>query len=1054
MLDRYRPLVLLGLLVSSLAQGEPALWLREPRLSPDGTQLVFRAHGRLYRVDASGGAAYPVTGSHYYAHHPVWSADGRQLAFAANLYGNDDVFLLPAVGGELRRLTRHSADDWPLAFGDGDRSLRLASRRLGRAQSDFYLAEGSQNGALYRLNLQDGALLAEQALPAPLAQWNAAQDCLLYQMPGMDQPWRKHQRSFAVSRVWSFDAKSGEHRQLSEDRIAASDPQWQPGQRAYYYLSERSGDFNVWHRDLQSGQERQVTRHQGHPVRDLSVAGNGDLAYAFDGQLYRLKAGESEPKALPIELLGARDSGEQNAPLEQVDDFVVSADGREVILVSQGDLYALDTRRKRVRQLTETPAEEQAPLYSRDGHGLIYTSEQDGQAALYRLQASTPDTSLVPAQALESTLLLRLPGQAISQPRLSPDGRQLAFVLDRQAVHVLDLASGTQRQLVGAEQNTWRDGLELSWSPDSRRLALTINPDTQQQDVALVELDGSAPLRNVSLNGYRDADPHWSSDGAMLYWQTGQYASFGADSESTGSSLLGYFVSRQAKGHFLDGEKAPSTGYRFEVEGLEHRQSLLVTPPGEVLASHLQGDQLTYVLLQDGPVGRKAQVYRHDLRNLKTELLPAELPELPEEPQVRLSGDGKRLYLLLDGEVQAFDLEDETQQTFAFELRQRASWQSRMAASFDQLVRETRSEFYREDMNGVDWQAYADHYRDFLPQVSTPQDYAILLGELAGELNVSHTWAYTQADSPYAEDHTASLGLYFAREGAALTIAGLLPGGPFDLAQATPGEVLLAVNGQPVANEEELAGLLNHQAGQRLSLTLVDAAGDQRIETVSAISLAKENTLALRRWVERRREQVRQASQGRVGYVYLPEMSAEVFQAVVAEALGRQRNAELLIVDVRFNKGGYLANTLVGLLTGKGQDKGMGSNAPRVGQGAPDSASRQWTKASLLLANAGSYSEGSFFSQVYHDQKVGPLLGEPVPGTGTVVYEHLSRLLPGLSYGIPQMQLRMADGRSYENQELLPDREVRLTPADLLEGRDPQLDAAIDTALASLKPRQ
>lgn len=179
-------------------------------------------------------------------------------------------------------------------------------------------------------------------------------------------------------------------------------------------------------------------------------------------------------------------------------------------------------------------------------------------------------------------------------------------------------------------------------------------------------------------------------------------------------------------------------------------------------------------------------------------------------------------------------------------------------------------------------------------------------------------------------------------------------------------------------------------------------------------------------------------------------MNSEVYDAVVADALGRQRNRDALIVDVRFNSGGYLANTLVEFLTGSGSTKGMASSWPRQGKGETDAATRQWTKPSVVLVNAASYSEGSAFPEYYRALKVGPIVGDPVPGTGTMVYSHDSRLIPGLSYGIPTLGLRKPDGTFYENQELIPDQQVPLTPADMVAGRDPQLEAAVQAALKQL----
>ncbi|HDZ8831600.1 TPA: PD40 domain-containing protein, partial [Aeromonas dhakensis] len=872
---------------------------------------------------------------------------------------------------------------------------------------------------------------------------------LAYQMPGMDQPFRKHQHSFAVSRLWLFDGK--QHRQLTEDRVAASDPVWDQQGKQLYYLSERSGDFNVWQRDLASGQDRQLTHFKGHPVRGLSASRQGDLVWSWQGELYRLDAGSDTPRKLAIQPLFAKVPAEQSWQPGPVDEAIARQDGEEVILVSQGDLYAVDTRRERVRQLTRHPSEQSAPRYLDKEQELIYLSEQEGPAALYRLKKEQPDTLFSAPGTLIEEKLLAIPGAAISVPTLSPDGKQLAFVVDGQAVHLLDLASGKQRQLVAAEFNPSRHAVELTFAPDSRHLALTIQPDSSQQEIAVIDTrDAKAKPVNVSLNGYRDGEPAWSQDGGILYWQSTKYGVLGADGEPLGGSLLGLYSSRTARSDFLAEQAPPKAGYGFETDRLAHREALQLQPEGTVLASRIVDDHLVYLVETSGANGEnEIKGYARDLRKGETKLLFA---EQPGPALASLNQDASLATLVREGEIALIDTRSGEASSHPFNLLITASWQDRMSAAFDQITRLTRDEFYRADMNGVDWDGYVAAYRRLLPGISNERDFGNLLAELAGELNVSHTWGSVPDSSQRMPDDTASLGGYWRERQGAVELAALLAGGPLEQeTDLAPGARLLAINGTELHSLNELDALLNHQAGQRLALTLLPKGAKEPHQLeVTAIDQQQEYQLQLDGWVAKRRNQVEQLSQGRVGYVYLPGMNSAVYEEVVADALGRQRNREALIVDVRFNKGGYLANTLVEFLTGSGSAQGMASSWPRLGKGETDAATRQWTKPSVVLVNAGSYSEGSAFPQYYRTLKVGPIVGEPVPGTGTMVYGHTSRLIPGLAYGIPTLGLRNPDGTLYENQELIPDVQVALTPADMLAGRDPQLAAAVQAALAQL----
>ncbi len=639
----------------------------------------------------------------------------------------------------------------------------------------------------------------------------------------------------------------------------------------------------------------------------------------------------------------------------------------------------------------------------------------------------------------------------LREPALSPDGKQLAFVVDGQAVHLLDLASGKQRQLVAAEFNPSRHAVELAFAPDSRHLALTVQPDSSQQEIAVIDTrDAKAKPVNVSLNGYRDGEPAWSQDGGILYWQSTKYGVLGADGEPLGGSLLGLYSSRAARSDFLAEQAPPKAGYGFETDRLAHREALQLQPEGTVLASRIVDDHLVYLVETSGANGEsEIKGYARDLRKGETKLLFA---EQPGPALASLNQDASLATLVREGEIALIDTRSGEASSHPFTLLITASWQDRMTAAFDQITRLTRDEFYRADMNGMDWDGYVAAYRRLLPGISNERDFGNLLAELAGELNVSHTWGSVPDSSQRMPDDTASLGGYWRERQGAVELAALLAGGPLEQeTDLAPGAHLLAINGTELHSLNELDALLNHQAGQRLALTLLPKGAKEPHQLeVTAIDQQQEYQLQLDGWIAKRRSQVEQLSQGRVGYVYLPEMSSAVYEEVVADALGRQRNREALIVDVRFNKGGYLANTLVEFLTGSGSAQGMASSWPRLGKGETDAATRQWTKPSVVLVNAGSYSEGSAFPQYYRTLKVGPIVGEPVPGTGTMVYGHTSRLIPGLAYGIPTLGLRNPDGTLYENQELIPDVQVALTPADMVAGRDPQLAAAVQAALAQL----
>lgn len=1025
---------------TALAQPTPtgALWLREVALSPDGTQMVLAARGRLFLAPSGGGNAIALTGSHYRSHSPVWSPDGRSIAFAANLLGNDDVYVTSVTGGAMVQLTVDSRDDRPLEFSPDGQRVIFRSGRPGLPQYDFF-SRNSGYASLWSATV-DGKQITDY-LPIPATQIRHNGDAYVWQMPGADQPWRKHQRSFAVSRIWL--QQGGQLRQLTEDRVAASDPWWSPAGQNITLLSERSGTFNVWRHNLASGKDEQLTHYEQHPVRHLTASRKGDLAWSWNGEIYALPAGKMTPKKVSVTLQTSADVIQQPLNRSLADSVSLNKQRSEAALVTHGDLFAIDLETGRSQLLIDTPEEESMPVWLPDGNALLYLSEQNGDRAVWQLTSSEP----LSAGGVRTTKeIFRLPGQDISHISLSRDGKKLAFVANGQAIYLLSLDTGKHRLLAGAEHNPMRHKISLAFSPDSRFLAFTFQPDTSQQDVAVLDIgQEDTTWVNVSRNGYPDRLPVWSENGAILYWLSARFGMLRPDGEPGEPGFFGIFSNRLARSDFSHKKEDKKT-YAFEGGDPQKMMALHQPLTAPVIASRLTGDRLIYVTREEkGQDTAEATIvaWSLDLRTREAK----ELYRTTSTPLfASLDEKGEKLTLIRESDVSHVVLATKEEESpVAFRLKRDRTWQQAMRASYLQIARMTPKEFYDANMNGVPWGNYVRNYQRFLPHINNPDDYAVLLGELAGELNVSHTWGMP----PLAEskNETASLGALFLERDGKLVLEAILPGGPLESeSDAREGDQLIAINGVLVGALPELNRYLNHQAGNRQLLTFT-RKNATFVAKVTAIDLRQEAELQLQAWEQRRRDYVEEKSRGQLGYVYLPGMNEEAYTHLVASALAFAADKKALIVDVRFNGGGYLANTLAEFLSGAGQDKGMAMNSPQKGKGAPDSASRQWTKPSVVLANASSYSEGSTFPRYYKALRIGPVIGEPIPGTGTMVFNHASRLIPGLSYGIPALALRAPDGQLYENNEQQPDILVRYSPEDLLQEKDPQLDAAIAEAL-------
>jgi tricorn protease-like protein len=339
------------------------LWMRYPALSPDGSQIAFAFEGSLFIVPAGGGVARLLVANGHHSFAPVWSADGRRIAYASDVHGNFDVFVVDALGGPSRRLTTHSTNELPLSFApDGQAVLFSAQRMDARTAVQF---PGRQVGELYRVSIEGGKRPVQVfSTPALSGSFNSAGTQLVYEdWKGYENAWRKHHISPVARDVWLYDAKTGKHRQLSSFGGEDRNPVWSPDEQSIYYLSEKSGSFNVWKMPLaQPEAATQVTRFAKNPVRFLSVAKNGTLSFGYDGELYTLAPGAMEPTKVSVQIAAdTRVDRVENVKLtEGATEVALSPDGQEVALIVRGEVFVASTEFGDTRRITNTPGQERS----------------------------------------------------------------------------------------------------------------------------------------------------------------------------------------------------------------------------------------------------------------------------------------------------------------------------------------------------------------------------------------------------------------------------------------------------------------------------------------------------------------------------------------------------------------------------------------------------------------------------------------------------------------------------------------------------------------------
>lgn len=1040
-------------------QAGTASWMRYPAISPDGQHIVFTYRGDLYRVPATGGTAVQLTVHPAHDFMPVWSRDGSRIAFASDRHGNFNVFVMPAAGGTAQRLTYHSTNEFPYAFSHDDRHVLFGATRLDDVANRQH-PHGSQS-ELYQVPVTGGRAL--QVLTTPAEDVSPSRDgrLLLYMdRKGGENAWRKYQTSAIARDIWVWDRQAGTHRQITTFAGEDRSPLFTSDGSGFYYLSEESGSFNVHRMALNGGASQQLTNFSGYPVRFLSAADNGTLAFGYDGHVYTMAPG-GQPQRVAITVVGdAKANNERVISFTSgASQLAVSPNGREVAFIYRGDVFVTSVEGGITKQVTRTPQAEAGVAFSPDGNALIYASERDGRWGIYEARRARGEEPYFYASTVIRETPVIVNDRQNAQPTYSPDGTEIAWVEDLNTLKVYNIASRQSRTLL-TDRHIFSTGgtHHVEWSPDGQWILFNYNrPGMAPADVGLVRADGSGEPINLTNSGFSDSGATWILDGkAMLFrsnrdglkslamtggGQSDAYAMFFTQDawdrfnlSKEELALLKETEERAARNGGRDTARAAAAPVALELDGAADRRARLTihsSSLGDALVSR-DGETLYYLARFE----RGLNLWSTSLRTRETRQV---LALNANSGSMRWDSAGKHIFLLSDGGISRIDPSNGRRDNVTIRGEMVADGAAEREAMFDAMWRRTRDTYYTRDFHGADWEALRPMYEKYLPHIGNNHEFAEMLSELLGELNVSHSGASYSSSSP-GDDATAALGIFFDQTVAApgITITGVMRGGPLDRAglDIRPGMVIEAIDGEDIGPDRDLAEFLNRKADRNVLLRIRNGRDTQEI-VVKPITLAAENRLRYEHWVRTNREEVERLSSGRLGYVHVPGMNDGAYRNFYEEVLGRYHDREGLVVDTRFNGGGDLVADLVMFLSGV-----------RFFDYTTDTRSRgfepnfRWTRPSVTLANEANYSDGHCFAWAYQELGIGPLIGMPVPGTCT--FAGGSALLDGLRFGVPGMGVKDAtSGRYLENWQTEPDIRVANEAGALSRGQDQQLEAAV-----------
>jgi len=899
---------------------------------------------------------------------------------------------------------------------------------------------------------------------------------IFHDRKGYENNWRKHHTSSVTRDIVQYDFDSNTFTKVISWNGEDRNPVWADDE--IYFLSEKSVSFNVWKADASGGSQTQVTNFDTNPVRFLSIANNGKLCFGYDGEIY---VKDKNGDAIKVNIQINADAQNNDYEIERITanatEFKVSPNDKEIAFIVHGEVFVTSIEYKTTKRITNTPEQERNLDFSPDGKKLIYSGERNGSWNIYQATLGREEdkyfynATLIKEKALVATTAEEF------QPQFSPDGEEIAYLEERTIVKIFNISTGKSRTVLSAAYNySYADGDQyFTWSPDSKWLLVQfLENERWNTDIGLLDASGKSKPINLTNSGYGSGGAKFAMDGEMVYYYFDKDGFKSHGSWSSQGDVYALFLTMNAYNKFTmtkseyelwkeeqkedekketkdsDNNKKTKKSddnednkkevkiLKIDFDGLEDRKKKL-TIHSSFLADYLVDDdaeKLYYITRFE----KDFDLWSTDFKKSETKIL-AKLKSSPSN--IAFDKKQENIFFLNKGNLNKIKLSDGKKKVIGFSSEMNLNKAGERAYMFEHVWRQFKKKFYLENLHGVDWDNYKKIYAKFLPHINNGYDFAEMLSEMLGEINASHTGSGYFGSLIKNADQTAALGVFYdeSHNGNGLKIIEVMDKSPLitKTNKIKTGVIIEKIDGTTIAADANYYPMLNRKAGKKVLLSFYNPTNNTRWdEAVKPISTREESNLAYERWIKTREKEVDRLSNGQIGYIHVRGMNSASFREVYDKVLGKHNKKKALIVDTRFNGGGWLHDDLATFLDGK---RYM-SFEPRGQKNLGGEPQGKWQKPSCVLMSESNYSDAHMFPYTYKALGIGKLIGMPVPGTGTAVW--WETLIDNNTYfGIPQIGMRTEDGKLMENTQLEPDIKVDNTWNEVLKGRDEQLEAAV-----------
>ena len=1068
-------LIILALIYINTSSAQNPL-INFPSLNYNGTKIAFNYQGDIWTADINGNNIKRLTVHEGYDTKPLWSEDGKIIAFQSNRYGNNDIFTIPVEGGSPKRLTFHSSSDVLTDYVNDGEILFNTNRNFKQIEWEPEIQTINEKGGTPQIKLN---AFGYDATLSPNKKFVAF-------VKGPCRIQREAYYGPANKDIWLYDIENDSYHQLTTFNGNEFYPKWADNNTIYYQSAE-SGKYNVHRLKISdkgviNGNGEQITDFNDMGIFSFDISKNGNkIILIKSDQLFVVDAGTKLKTQISLNLHSDYkfDPIVHKSFSGDIEEIVPSPDSKLSAFVIRGEIFITENNKDKSKSInvTNSVSRDKMPTWLSD-EALVFVSDKDGQNDLYLLRSDDPKEKNLFKTLKRKMVKITNSNEEESSPVISPDKKSISFIRGKDKLIISSILNGNTLSNERILTEGWDTPSGVSWSPDSKWLAYSLSDLDFNEEIYIQKADKSIKPINVSMHPKRDESPVWSPDGSKLAFS----------SIRNNSDYDVWFVwlnkedwqktkedwdeeddadDKKEKDDKEDDKKEDKSVPTVKIDTDQmHKRQVQVTSftGGEFIEGFLKDGKT--IIYSTGDGGRGDSKVESDLYKIKWDGKDKKELTTDDTKPRNVEIDSKYEYVYYTakkGKLNRIKIKDSKKESLPIKAYMDINYPKEANQIFDEAWKAINDGFYDPDFHGQNWDGLKEIYKPLAMKASTRSDFQSIFNWMLGQINASHMGLRGGEDrTDLQKDKTGLLGLTLVPEKSGkmkvLSITQDMPANR-GISELAVNDIITAVNGVSLTEKTNFYSLLNNTSNEKIYLNVLNSQGVEREVVVRPKSTNRKEKYD--DWVVEKKRLTDKYSNGKLGYIHIQGMNWSSFETFERELTAAGYGKEGIVIDVRFNGGGWTTDYLMAVLNveqhaytiPRGASADLKSDHKKFIDKYPYNERlplSSWIKPSVAICNESSYSNAEIFSHAYKNLGIGSLVG--VQTFGAVISTGSKRLIDGSRVRMPFRGWYIkASETNMEFNGAIPDYVVKNNPDSKVKGEDKQLKKAVDVLLSQIK---